>query len=467
MIIRGIKKQFFILLVAFLASSQLAFAGDPAKGKELFINNCAQCHAKDMKTKLTGPALAGVEERWGNDKVNIYKWIRNSAALIASGYPRAVQVYNENAKSNMNAFPNLKDDDIDNLLAYINKQATAPKEVATNPTGGTGDESKESNTLMYFIVLGVLGLLAVLMAQLISRLKAAAMVQEGHTGVKQGTVSQILTSKSVVAFLVFALVVLGGYTTVNNAIALGRQQGYAPDQPIKFSHATHAGVQKIECQYCHDSARRSKHSSVPGTNTCMNCHAAIKVGSKYGTSELSKIYASIGWDPATAKYIDNYENMSEDQVAAVFKKWIGTQYLEQKGMKELDASGELVVNGQWDDIKKSLTNETKSKIQGPIEWTRIHNLPDHAYFNHAQHVSVGKVACQTCHGAVEKMDVMQQHSPLSMGWCINCHRQTDVQFKENAYYNTYKTYHKELKDGTRESVKVQDIGGLECQKCHY
>jgi mono/diheme cytochrome c family protein len=469
MVIKSIQNRFFIFLLAFLTTCQIAFAGgDPAKGKELFVNNCAQCHAKDMKQKLTGPALAGVEERWGGDRASLYKWVRNSQGLIATGFPRAVAVYNENAKAVMNSFPNLKDEEIDHILEYIKKQAAGGgTSVAATGGGGTEEKPKENNSLMLGVVLATLGLLAILMAQLISRLKAAALIQEGHVGVKQGTVSQIITSKSVIAFLVFALVVLGGYTTVNNAISMGRQQGYAPDQPIKFSHATHAGVQKIECQYCHDSARRSKHSSVPGTNTCMNCHAAIKVGSKYGTAELTKIYASIGWDPTTGKYIDNYDNMSEDQVAAVYKKWIGDNYMAKKEMKALDQSGEMIVNDQWNDLKTSLTNSTKSKIQGPIEWTRLHNLPDHAYFNHAQHVSVGKVACQTCHGKVEAMEVMQQHAPLSMGWCINCHRQTDVKFNENAYYNSYKRYHDELKSGKRESVKVEDIGGLECQKCHY
>jgi mono/diheme cytochrome c family protein len=468
MISRGIKSRFFTILLAFLTFAQISFAADPAKGKELFVNNCAQCHAKDMKTKLTGPALAGVEAKWG-DKPSLYKWIRNSQAMIASGDPRAVAIWNEYKPTVMNNFPNLKDEEIDNILAYIDKQTKGGDAPTTAVAGAAGADSdkKESNTLLYGVVLAVLSLLAVLMAQLISRLKAAALVKEGYSDVKQGTLAQIFTSKSVIAFLVFALVVLGGYTTVNNAISTGRQQGYAPDQPIKFSHATHAGVQKIECQYCHDSARRSKHSSIPGTNTCMNCHSAIKVGSKYGTAELTKIYASIGWDPVSTKYIDNYDNMSEQEVESVFKKWIASQYLEKKGMKELDKSGELVVNAQWEDVKTSLTNETKPKVQGQVEWVRIHNLPDHAYFNHAQHVAVGKIACQTCHGKVEKMEVMQQHSPLSMGWCINCHRQTNVQFKENAYYNSYKRYHEELKNGKRDNVKVEDIGGLECQKCHY
>ena len=114
-----------------------------------------------------------------------------------------------------------------------------------------------------------------------------------------------------------------------------------------------------------------------------------------------------------------------------------------------------------------MTNDQKKSVYGPIEWTRIHNLPDHVYFNHAQHVTVGEVECQTCHGKVEEMEVLEQHAPLSMGWCINCHRETEVQFEGNEYYESYAKYHEELDNGTREKVTVEDIGGLECQKCHY
>jgi hypothetical protein len=290
-------------------------------------------------------------------------------------------------------------------------------------------------------------------------------VSEGKTDVQKKTLVQILTGKVFVTFLIFTLVVLGGYTTVNNAIILGRQQGYEPQQPIKFSHATHSGLHKIECQYCHDGARRSKQSVIPAANTCMNCHKAIKIGSKYGTGEITKIFASIGYDPNTDTYIEGYEDYTEDKIKRVYMNWIADSYIKETGT--LDEKGEQLMEEQWEGIKTSLTNETKTKIQGPIEWVRIHNLPDHAYFNHAQHVTVGKVECQTCHGAVEKMEVVAQYSPLSMGWCVNCHRQTEVQFASNDYYRAYEKLHKELASGKKDKVTVEDIGGLECQKCHY
>jgi hypothetical protein len=100
----------------------------------------------------------------------------------------------------------------------------------------------------------------------------------------------------------------------------------------------------------------------------------------------------------------------------------------------------------------------------PIEWVRIHNLPDLAYFNHSQHVNVGGIECQTCHGPVETMDVVRQHSLLTMGWCIDCHRKTDVNTRGNAYYDKLIEIHRQ---NNTTPMKVEDIGGLECSKCHY
>ena len=200
------------------------------------------------------------------------------------------------------------------------------------------------------------------------------------------------------------------FNIFNGAIDLGRSQGYAPDQPIKFSHALHVGQNQIECQYCHTGVEKSKHASIPGTQICMNCHKYVQQGPKYGKEEIAKIYNYAGWDPDKAKFVEAPKN---------------------------------------------------------IEWVKIHNLPDHVYFNHSQHVKVGGIKCQTCHGKVEEYEVMKQFAPLSMGWCINCHRQTKVKFAENKYYSVFQKYQEELKKGTKTKITVEDIGGTECQKCHY
>lgn len=459
----------FSIIVAFLSLwsfGQVSGQVSADAGKELFKSYCAACHAKDMRSAATGPALGGSQGRWGDDAA-LYAWIRNSQALIATGHPRAVELWNQYKPTVMTAFPNLTDDEIGSMLAYINGVYDGTYGAAPQAAQETqGPVEQKSNLPMYAIIAIILAGLALLLTKIILNLQHIAAAKDGEE-YERKTLWQILTSKGVITFLIFAVVILGSYTTVNNAVNLGRQEGYAPDQPIKFSHATHAGLHKIDCQYCHDSARRSKHSSIPGANTCMNCHRAIKVGSTYGTAELTKIFASIGYDPTTNTYIEDYDQKTEEEIKAIYTKWIGDQYKAAKELPDLDKPGLLEVEKQWRDIVKSLTNEQKKKIQGPIEWVRIHNLPDHVYFNHAQHVTVGKLECQTCHGPVETMDVLAQASPLSMGWCINCHRQTEVKFKDNPYYADYARYHEEMASGKREKVTVADIGGLECQKCHY
>lgn len=466
-----LKPLLLLLFVGYVGTSYAQVSADA--GKKLFRNYCASCHDKKMKKNMTGPALAGMEERWAEfPKEDLYAWIRNSQALIASGHPRAKQLWEEYNGVQMTSYPNLTDDEIGSLIAYVNEVAAGGDKPTGGPVPPTEDvaEVKGMSAWWYVALLGGLVALSLVLFRVISSLKfIAARQDDPNAVVERKSIMDIVTSKGFIGFVLFAFVLLGGYTTVNNAVNLGRQQGYAPEQPIKFSHKTHAGLNKIDCQYCHDGARRSKHSVIPATNTCMNCHQAINFGSEHGSAEITKIYAAIGFDPINNKYIENYDNMPEAEIEKLYKEWFKQSNKENDEKMENASEEELqnLADDQWDALKASLTNDVKKKIQGPIEWIRIHNLPDHVYFNHAQHVEVGKVECQTCHGAVEEMDVVEQMSPLSMGWCVNCHRQTSVKFENNEYYSAYEMYHKELKNGDRKKVTVEDIGGLECQKCHY
>lgn len=466
---KGILK---LLVVLLLQTAVLVAAPNMDAGKASFKNNCASCHNKNMKDDLTGPALGGVQERWGSyPKTDLYKWIRNSQGLIASGHPRAAELWAKwKGNGMMTAFPNLSDQEIEDILAYVDGVATGKYGAAVAGAAGaqtTTAAAKPTNPVWYYGIFALLLMLAYFLWQVITDLKYNQNVRSGDGSAVKMSIWDLLTSKSVITFVVFALVLFGGYTTVNNAISLGRQQNYAPTQPIKFSHQTHAGLHKIDCNYCHDGARRSKQSLIPGVSTCMNCHKAIKKGSKYGTAEITKIFASIGFDPSTDKYIDNYDKLSNEEIEKIYSKWIASEFAKENKISVDNPAVNQEVQSQLAEIKSSLTSEVKPMISGAVEWTRIHNLPDHVYFNHSQHVTVGQVACQKCHGKVEEMPVLRQYSTLSMGWCINCHRQTDVKFQDNAYYNSYRTYHEELKSGARQSVKVADIGGLECQKCHY
>lgn len=466
----SISRTLFAVLLAIL-TFPLQAQVDTDAGKELFRVNCATCHNRNMVDDLTGPALGGTQERWADyPEEDLYKWIRNSQAMINDGHPRANELWDEWKPTAMTPFLNLTDEEIANILGYIQCMydgSCAPQARVTADGAGAAAVEKKDNTTLFAVLALILAILAIVLARVVANLNHMIQMRETKGEVQRKTLAEILTSKGVISFVIFALVVLGGYTTVNNAIMLGRQQGYQPEQPIKFSHEMHAGLQKIDCQYCHDGARRSKHSVIPAANTCMNCHAAIKSGSTYGTAELTKIFASIGFDPSTNAYLENYEEMSRSDIERIYKKWIADTYIKDTG--GLDAKGEKLIEDQWKGIVESLTDPKVGdhKIAGPIEWVRVHNLPDHVYFNHAQHVTVGKVECQTCHGKIEEMAVVGQYSPLSMGWCINCHRQTEVQFENNDYYKNYERYHEELATGERDKVTVEDIGGLECQKCHY
>ncbi|MEM6395625.1 MAG: c-type cytochrome [Bacteroidota bacterium] len=475
--VHSLLRWFTLILVLTLSAGQYAHAqdGDPALGKTVWnANACGSCHNANMAAKMTGPALGGVEERWADyPREDLYAWIRNSQALIATGHPRANELWDE-WQSVMSSYTALTDEEIEGLLAFIDGMynGTYPPRKEGDPGPDEGVTEEADNTWLFITLAVLLGLLSVVLARVTSNLAYMKKAKEGNAPAQRRTLGQVLTSRGVVAFVVFTLVVLGGYATVNQAVDMGRQQNYQPTQPIAFSHVTHAGLNQIECQYCHDGARRSKHSVIPAANTCMNCHAAIKYGSNYGTAELTKIYASVGWNPNDGKYIDGYEDMTMDEVRQIYESWIANQYQENGGnMDRMDR----VVDQQWEDIVASIGKgnempgpEQQNNLYGPIEWVRIHNLPDHVYFNHKQHVVVGNLECQNCHGPVEQMEKVWQYSPLSMGWCINCHRQTEVSaFENNEYYQAYEQYHEQLQNGTRDKVTVEDIGGLACQRCHY
>ena len=426
-----------------------------------------------MKGDLTGPALGGVQDRWGSFSDELYSWIRNSQGVIAdanspaNGYANAL--YGKWNKSQMTAFPSLTNADIDNILLYIqNKFETgcADRNCAPDTKGpevaSTGEQKTGSGSTVLWILAIVLALATVFLARYINNLNRLAAQKTSGDVVHEKSFIEIILNRGVVRILVFALVILGGYTLMGNAIGLGRQQNYEPSQPIKFSHELHAGQNGIDCQYCHDGARRSKHSVIPATNTCMNCHTAVQSGPEHGTAEILKIYASAGFNPISNK-TPGYGAYFTDTVSVATRLEIYRSWLKEAN-KGNEAIGDREIGAQLASAK-ALVGKT-------IEWERIHNLPDHVYFNHSQHVTVGKVACQDCHGKVEEMKVVKQYAPLSMGWCVNCHRQTKIQFDDNGYYKSddykmYEQYHKEVANGKRNGVTVEEIGGLECQKCHY
>jgi mono/diheme cytochrome c family protein len=409
-----------IALVAIVLFSN--FSSSAQDGKAIFQANCASCHnpIKDA----TGPALQGVDKRVPS-KEWIYNWIHNSAKVISSGDKYANDLYNKWNKTAMTAFPQLSNAEIDAVIKYVNDY----KAPSATPAAGAATQNapEEDNSNMYILVTLALLVLMVILWKVNSGLKRVANEKQGLPNVKE---IPFYRNKLFVAIAIILAFILAGYWIANGSIEMGRQQNYKPEQPIFYSHKVHAGINQINCLYCHAGAEKSKHAMVPSTNVCMNCHKQIN---EYTGEAEHPLYNEEG------------EKINGTEQIQLLYKYAG-----------------------WDPAKKDYIRDEKGAIKAtPIKWTKIHNLPDHVYFNHSQHVAVGKVPCQQCHGPIQEMDEVYQFSPLSMGWCINCHRQTKVQFENNNYYSIFEKYHQELKDKKRDGVTVEEIGGLECQRCHY
>lgn len=374
------------------------------EGEKLFKANCVACHRVDQQ--LIGPALMNVYDR--RDIEWIKAFIRNSQAVIASGDETATALYAEYNNTVMTSF-DFTDDEIMSILAYVKDQTdNPPVEVSATADGGAaaggeaGIPSKYLNIIFIGLVVTLL-LLLIVLVMIINVLQKYLAERGDLTKEDEELVAQrfdfgaLLRNRAFIGIVAFVVTAIAFKGIIDQLYNIGVQQGYAPKQPIAFSHKIHAGQFEIDCNYCHTGVTKSKNANIPSPNICMNCHSAITSGTNTGTAEIEKIYAA-------------YEN-----------------------------------------------NE-------PIEWVRIHNLPDLAYFNHSQHVKVGGVECKTCHGPIEEMDVVEQYSNLTMGWCIECHRETDVKTKGNAYYDELVKLHDNV---SAQPMKVEDIGGLECAKCHY
>ena len=384
-------KNIVLALVITMSFTVNAQDADPMAGKKLFNANCAACHK--LNKKAVGPALKGVSAKY--DKEWLYSWIKNSSAMIKAGDAQAVAIWEEYNKSAMTAFPLLSNIDIDNIIAYTDYTPPAPAvPVATASAAAPSGESFSNDIILgaLALVFGILVMMLILVNRTLQKIAAAQGVElapKEEKPARRPLWQAFAQNQFLVLISVVFLLLSSAYFAYGYLMQVGVDQGYMPVQPIHYSHKIHAGANQIECKYCHSSARVSKHSGIPSLNVCMNCHQNIAeyngeedlengYTKDFYTKEIKKLYAAVGWDEENQQY----------------------------------------------------TGKTE-----PVKWVRIHNLPDFVYFNHAQHVQVGQIECQTCHGPVEEMEVMYQYSPLTMGWCINCHRETNVKVENNEYYS--------------------------------
>lgn len=435
-LLSGISSLF---IATFLFFGHQGYAADAANGEKLFKANCGSCHI--MGRPMTGPNLEGVVDRWA-DKDLLYTWIKNPGKAKATGDPYVMELLEKwESKSGLMAAQPVSDAEIDDVLEFVMNWTPPPPPVAD--PNQVVQEDGISMTESVMILGGILLVLFMILGLVLTIRKRINRLVDEKEGAEEKPASPIedliaelkdfVTNQMNPTLLVLTL---GGLVTLpvllvmySNGQDLGLQQGYAPEQPIKFSHKLHAGQYGIDCQYCHTGVEKSKNANIPSANICMNCHYAVNQGPKYGTTEIAKIYASIGFDPATTEY----------------------------------------------------SGETK-----PIEWVRIHNLPDHVYFSHKQHVVAGNLDCENCHGKVQEMEKVEQVSLLEMGWCIDCHRETEVVIENNYYqehfhqvfkddYSTFIEENPDKKDEVdigdfiknHKKYTIGDLGGLECQRCHY
>lgn len=374
------------------------------QGKGLFDANCKQCHA--VHEKVVGPALAKVYERrtvpW------LINFIKYPQRIIESSDAYAVALYKEYQQY----MPNhdfLKDNEIKAILSWVQAETIKGPATATVAAAAGGDANAPAATNavanpglltaiiagLAFLLIVTLAVLALMAATLSKYLKKESNLSEEDLEILNQRIdwAGIFKSQAFIGITAFVFVALVLKATVESLITIGVQQGYAPTQPIPFSHKLHAGQYEIDCKYCHTGVEKGKSANIPSANICMNCHNTIKTTSPI----IQKIY----------EYIEKDE---------------------------------------------------------PIQWVRVHNLPDLAYFNHQQHVKVAGIECENCHGNIKEMEVVQQVSLLTMGWCIDCHRKTEVNAKDNAYYDNLVQLHAK---SSKSPMRVEDIGGLECAKCHY
>lgn len=420
-------------ILVLLLSFSFSNTATAASGEDLF-KTCAACHK--IEGKLVGPGLKGVREKWKKAGVGdrIYDWVQNPQKLKDEGVPYVTELVSQYSTVPIMTPQSFSKDEIDAIFDYVDNYKDVD---ITPPVDPTAPPKEEGGSWMWIIILGTIFTIIAISAGSVRRqLVNANRETEGKEELPDSTYwtiwkawawrNKVLVS-FVIMFFIFGGLADGWYRLKD----VGVFENYKPEQPIAFSHKVHAGDDKIACQYCHSDVEKSRHATIPSPMLCMNCHKGIQKGTTTGVEEIAKIYQAVGFDPTAVTF----------------------------------------------------SGKTK-----PIEWVKVHNLPDHVYFSHQQHTVAGKLDCKQCHGDMTKETVARvmpvaelnaiegnvkvNRPTLTMGWCIECHNNTEVKMDGNGYYDEMKKrlmlnqdlFKQHLADG---KITVAEMGGWECAKCHY
>ena len=426
------------MVFALLALINLTvFAQD---GEALFKSQCATCHQPHKDG--TGPKLYQVRDKWesgGAKEGSLYQWVKNWQVAAAND-PYAMDVSNWSPTA-MTLFPDLTDDQIDAIFDYVDEQPLPGAGVTADTGAGATQVAKQDDSLGWiWYLLAVVFIFIILSVGGVRRQLKNLDAPEGEDPMTYGEEikSWAFANRKSVGFGVLVVVMAVIVTLFLGLYEIGVVTAYQPSQPIEFPHDVHAGVNGIDCKYCHNSVEKSKSAGIPTVNVCMNCHKQVQGDDDREVAQISKIYKAAGFSP--------------------------------------DGGGQY-------------SGETENLV-----WNKVHALPDHVYFNHSQHVVVGGIDCKQCHGDMTKQKELPRVVPveelnevdgniqltkptLTMGWCIECHAEARVSggpiTNKGGYYdeihkrlleNDKSLYEKYLEDG---KVTVKELGGWECAKCHY
>lgn len=350
--------------------------------------------------QVVGPALKDVHKR--RDEAWLLKFIKNSTAVIASGDKYAVDLYNKYNKTQMPSHEFLSDDDIKAIIGYIKTESEAPA-VAAAPGGATPADGGASTGIATSTLLwGVLALVLVLVLIIFLLIFITTLLINAlkHKEAKEkGVLVESLGSSWDIFKNKYVM-------TLSAFVVLIVVTNVTIDKARNVG--VHQGYKPIQ-----PIAFSHKLHAGQYQLQCQTCHTSVE---KSKNANIPSVNICMN--------CHSYVKKESPEIQKLYK-----------------------------------AIETGT----PIEWVRIHNLPDFVYFNHSQHVKVGGVECQECHGPIQEMDVVYQYSPLTMGWCIECHRKKEIDMGKSEYYVKI---HEKYK-GKEEAITVEKLGGLECAKCHY